>query len=559
MNWHATPNLDPVVVEIIGRALTAATEEIEIAILRSAYSHVVKESQDASCAIFTADGRIVAQPIAIPGHLGSMKFMLEECLKEFPTETLSAGDVLMTNDPYRGGSHLPDIALFQPIFVDETIVAFVSSIAHHADVGGMVPGSNPLHATELFQEGLVIPPVKYSEAGLPNTTAMAFIGANVRMPEIVFGDLRAQNAALAVGDRRVRGLCEKYGAEAVVGVMDKLIAVTSERVRDEVRAMPDGSYVFEDFMDSDGVDLDKPVKIRCTLTVDGEKLNLDFTGTDKQLRGPLNAPVSKTWTTVLYCLMSVLPNDIAFNDGVGDVLDIFIPDATLLNPVRPAPVNARSVTVNRIADVVLGAFAQALPHRVGGQPCGTPTGISFGGIDPQTGNRFIFYESYCGGMGATERFDGADGLSTGTSNAMNIPAEAIELDFPIRLLRYELVPNSGGAGKHRGGLGLLREYEMLAEESTMNIRGDRVTFAPQGAAGGGPAQPARYVLNPDKPAEKVLGSKTGGGRIMRGETLRIITPGGGGYGLADERDPRAIEEDLHSGKVSPSSAAAKGV
>lgn len=549
MNATEKVEMDPIVTEIVAGALTAVTEEIEIAILRSAYSHVVKESQDASCAIFTADGRIVAQPIAIPGHLGSMKFMLLECLKRFPSDTLKPGDVLMTNDPYKGGSHLPDIALMRPVFVDGTLIAFVSSIAHHADVGGMVPGSNPLHATELFQEGLVIPPVKFYEAGEANQTVMELISANVRMPDVVFGDLRAQNAALDVGVRRLLELCSKYGTGQVITIMDNLIDATRQRVLQEVREMPNGTYSFEDHMDSDGVDLDKPVKIRCTLTIEDEKLKLDFTGTDPQLRGPLNAPTSKTWTTTLYCLMAVLPDDVAFNDGVIDVLDIFIPEKTLLNPVHPAPVNARSITVNRVADVVLGAFGQALPDRVGGQGCGTPTGISFGGINPDNGKRFIFYESYSGGMGGTSVCDGADGLSTGTSNAMNIPAEAVELDFPIRINRFALVPNSGGTGEHRGGLGLVREYEMLAEESSMNIRGDRSLYAPQGNSGGESGSFARYIFNPDTDEERQLGSKTGGGRITRGQRLRIYTPGGGGWGDPAKRVPEAVAADLKNGKA----------
>jgi N-methylhydantoinase B/oxoprolinase/acetone carboxylase alpha subunit len=313
--------------------------------------------------------------------------------------------------------------------------------------------------------------------------------------------------------------------------------------------MPDGVYEFEDFMDNDGVNLDKPVKIHCRLEIAGDRIHLDFTGTDPQLKGPLNAPPSKTWTTVLYCLMAVLPDNIDFNDGVIDVLSIDIPEGTLLNPAWPAPVNARSITVNRIADVVLGAFGLALPDRVGGQSCGTPTGISFGGINPETGRSFVFYESYCGGMGGTRSGAGADGVSTGTSNAMNIPAEALEMDFPIRITRYELIPDSGGDGAHRGGLGLLREYEMLADEATMNIRGDRWKFAPQGNAGGLPGTSARYVLNPGTPEEKHLGSKTGGGRIRRGERLRVMTPGGGGYGDPTKRDAREDSEDRANGKV----------
>ncbi len=237
-----------------------------------------------------------------------------------------------------------------------------------------------------------------------------------------------------------------------------------------------GSYVFEDFMDHDGIDLAKPVGIRVRLDVLPDRLRFDFTGTDPQVKGPLNAPLSKTWTTVFYCVMCALSDDVSFNDGLAGIIEIHVPEGTVLNPHHPAPVNARSVTVNRVADVVLGALAQAVPERIGAQSCGVPTGVSFGGVDPRTGRNFVFYESYCGGMGATRAADGADGISTGTSNAMNIPVEAIEIDYPIRIRRYELAAGTGGAGKYRGGLGLVREYEMLAETSSMNVRGDRAQF-----------------------------------------------------------------------------------
>ena len=247
--------------------------------------------------------------------------------------------------------------------------------------------------------------------------------------------------------------------------MESLIEHTAIQARAAIRAIPNGVFEFVDFMDHDGIDLSRPIRIQVRLEIKDEQIALDFTGTDPQVKGPLNAPLAKTWTTVFYCLRCILPDDIAFNDGLTGVLDIHVPEGTLLNPHHPAPVNARSVTVNRIADVVLGALAKAVPEKVGAQACGVPTGVSFGGIDPRTKRSFVFYESYCGGLGATMHGDGADGLSTGTSNAMNIPVEAIEIDYPIRITRYELVPNSGGAGEFRGGLGLLREYEMLAEDA----------------------------------------------------------------------------------------------
>jgi N-methylhydantoinase B len=541
--------LDSFRLDILSSALTALTEEIEITLLRTAYSQVVKEAQDASCAIFTAGGRIVAQPVVIPGHLGSMKYMLAACLQAYPANALSPGDVLLSNDPYQGGSHLPDIALFRPIFHDGNLVAFVGCIIHYTDVGGMVPGSNPQRATELYQEGLVLPPMKLHRAGRPSETLRKVIAANVRNPEMFFGDLHAQESALLTGERRVRQLIERFGADNIRQAMDMLIAITERKAKAEVSAMRRGSYVFEDFMDHDGIDLARPVGIRVRLDVEPDRLRFDFTGTDPQVKGPLNAPLSKTWTTVFYCVMCALSDDVAFNDGLASVIDIHVPEGTVLNPHHPAPVNARSVTVNRVADVVLGALALAVPERLGAQSCGVPTGVSFGGIDPRTGRSFVFYESYCGGMGATRGGDGADGISTGTSNAMNIPVEAIEIDYPIRIRRYELAPDTGGGGKFRGGLGIVREYEMLAESSTINVRGDRAKFAPKGVHGGRNGAKSNYVLfDAEAPHGREIPSKFSG-QIRRGDRLRVTTPGGGGYGPPSERAAAAHAHDVRNAKV----------
>jgi len=372
---NSPSGLDSFRLDILSSALTALTEEIEITLLRSAYSQVVKEAQDASCAIFTAGGRIVAQPVVIPGHLGSMKYMLAACLETHPPETLSPGDMLISNDPYRGGSHLPDIALFRPLFDGAELIAFIGCIIHYTDVGGMVPGSNPQQATELYQEGLVLPPMKLHEAGRPNEILRSLIQANVRNPHIFFGDLNAQEAAMLTGERRMAQLIRRFGGATIRGAMEQMIAVTAQKAKAEIAAMRRGSYEFEDFMDHDGINLDRPVGIRVRLDVLEDRLRFDFTGTDPQVAGPLNAPLAKTWTTVFYCVMCLLPNDIGFNDGLAEIVDIYVPPGTVLNPNHPAPVTARSVTVNRVADAVLGALALAFPERFGAQACGVPSGV----------------------------------------------------------------------------------------------------------------------------------------------------------------------------------------
>jgi N-methylhydantoinase B len=543
--------LDAFRIEILSNALNAITEEIQLTLLRSAYSQVVKEAQDASCAIFTAEGRMVAQPVVVPGHLGSMRFMLQAVLQEFPAETLKPGDVFMNNDPYRGGSHLPDISVFRPVFHEGKLVAFTGCMIHYTDVGGMVPGSNPVKATELYQEGLIIPPVKLYDCGQPNKTMFDMISANVRNPDIFMGDLRAQEGALMKGEERLRDLFARYGADGVARAMDMLIDFSERKAREAIRAIPNGVFEFTDYMDHDGVDLSKPVAIKVRLEVRDDSFFFDFTGSDPQVKGPLNAPLSKAWTTVFYCVRCVLPDDIPFNDGLTRVVEVFAPEGCLLNPHHPAPVNARSVTVNRVADAVLGALALAVPEKVGAQCCGVPVGVSFGGVDPRSGKSFVFYESYCGGMGGSRTVDGADAVSTGTSNQMNIPVESIEMDYPVRILRYELAEDSGGSGKYRGGLGIRREYEMLAETATFNVRGDRAVFPPLGLHGGGNGSFSAFFIDRADGSEH-LPSKIGG-TITRGQRLRIATPGGGGYGAPEERDRAVILADYRNGKISAES------
>ena len=549
MNELKTTILDASRLEILSNALNAITEEIQLTLLRSAYSQLVKEAQDASCGIFTAEGRTVSQPVAVPGHLGSMRFLLQDVLKEFPAAAMQPGDLFMNNDPYHGGSHLPDIGVFRPIFYENRLIAFGGCLIHYTDVGGMVPGSNPMTATELYQEGLVIPPVKLSDAGRENKTLIDLIRANVRVPDIFMGDLRAQEGALLKGEQRLRDLLDRYGYDGVSKAMEMLLDYTEKKAREAIRAIPNGVYEFSDYMDHDGVDLSKPVKIAVRLEVFDDRLHFDFTGTDRQVRGPLNAPLSKTWTTIFYCVRCMLPDDIPFNDGLTRVVAVHVPEGTLLNPRHPGPVNARSVTVARIADTVLGALALAVPERVGAQCCGQPTGVSFGGVDPRTGRSFVFYESYCGGMGGSQTVDGADAVSTGTANQMNIPVESIEMDYPIRMVRSELVPDSGGSGKFRGGLGILREYEMLAESATVNVRGDRALFAPRGLYGGGNGSFATLFLEREGGRMEKIPSKYGS-HIKCGQHLKIMTPGGGGFGDPGQRDRAALRRDFLDGKVS---------
>ena len=544
-----TARLDSFRIEILSNALIAIAEECQFTILRSAYSHNVKEAGDCSTAIFTNKGEVIAQAAVGPGQLGSMRFMIREVIASFPVAQMKAGDVYISNDPYRGGSHLPDIVMFRPIFSGALCVGFTGCMIHHTDVGGMTPGSNPQRATELYQEGLVIPPVKLVDAGTENTMIADMIRANVRQPHVMFGDLRAQEAALLKGETRLHEVIDRFGAETVIDAMEQLIAYGERKAREAMASIPRGSYEFEDFMDHDGIDLTRPIRIKVRLDVLEDRLLFDYTGTAPQAKGPINATLSKTWSWTICSVQCILPKDVPFNEGMMRIVDVHVPEGTILNPKHPAPVNAKSVTAQRVCDTALGALALAVPDRVGAQSCGVVAGISFGGINPRTGRNFVFYESYCGGAGGAQNFDGADAVGTGTSNPLNIPVEAVEMGYPIRIHRYELVKDSGGSGEFRGGLGIRREYEMLADTATVNVRGERSLFAPSGVHGGTNAQTSTAFLEDAQGKLNRIPSKFSG-TITKGRRLLIIQPGGGGFGDPKRRSHAQLMADYLDGKMS---------
>ena len=545
----AASGLDSFRLDILANALNAIAEEIQLTILRTAYSHNVKEGHDASSAIFTSRGHICAQAVAIPGHLGSMKYMIAEVLKSFPTETLQDGDVIISNDPYRGGGHLPDVGLFRPIFEGGRCIAISGCMVHHTDVGGMVPASNPVKATELYQEGLVLPPTKLRHAGKDDVGVINIIRANVRQPDIMLGDLRAQEAATLTGERRFRRVVERYGADAIVSAMEAFLDYSERKGREAVRAIPNGVYDFEDFMDHDGINLDKPVRLKCRLEVRDDSLKFDFTGSNPQVEGPINSPIGLTWATIFCGVSCILPEDIPFNEGLTRMIELVAPVGTIVNPRHPAAVNARSVTLQRIFDAVLGALAKAVPERVGAQASGSVCSISFGGVDPRTGENFVFYEAYCGALGGTRAADGADGVSCGVSNPANIPAEAVEMDYPVRVHRFELIRDSGGAGEYRGGLGLRREYEMLADKARLNVRGERAVFAPRGVHGGHDGRKSTAFLEESAGKFTQIPIKYAG-QIQGGHRLILETPGAGGYGDPKGRTRERMESDLADHKFS---------
>jgi N-methylhydantoinase B len=540
--------IDPILLEVLRNRLDAIADEMELTLLKSAASPIVKEGLDASAALFNLKGETVAQAAAIPIHLGALQFAAQRIVRAFPPETMHEGDAFLLNDPYDGGTHLPDITLAVPVFVDGSAVALACTMCHHQDVGGRTPGSVPTDATELFQEGVIIPPTQLFRAGVLDENLFALLTRNVRLPDVFTGDLMAQVAAGRLGGVRLRELFAAHGSDTVRAYIEELLARAERLTRAQIETIPDGDYVFEDYMDDDGVDLGRRITIKVTLRVRGSSMLFDFTGTDPQVRGPFNSVPASTMSAVYYAVRAISDASIPNNGGCFRAVDAILPEGSLVNPRPPAPVSCRTATIKRIADTILGALVQALPGRMPAANSGTLLVMAFGGVHPETGRPFVASELAAGGMGARPGKDGIDCIETDVSNCMNIPVESVEMNFPIRIPRARLWAGSGGAGKWRGGLGLEKVYEATTTDLTISHRGERFTSAPWGLEGGASGRSARaFILRKDGTREELPSKKMI--VLHPGDQLWEYLAGGAGYGDPAERDPELMAADLEDGKV----------
>jgi N-methylhydantoinase B len=520
-------DLDPIRLEVFKHLFAAIPEEMGVVLRKSAYSPNIKERRDFSCALFDASGRMVAQAAHIPVHLGSMPLSVAQALRE---TTLEPGDVVILNDPFRGGTHLPDITLVTPIFVGPDLYALAANRAHHADVGGMAPGSMPI-AREIFQEGLIIPPIKLVRGGELDRAAWELILSNVRTPRERAGDLQAQLAANRRGVQRLGEMVAEYGRELVADAMDQLLAYTERMTRQLLRALPDGTYSFADVLDDNGVD-DRPVTITVQVTIASEQATVDFTGSDPQQPGSVNAVLAITLSAVYYVFRSLIGLDVPNNSGCLAPIRVVAPEGSVVNAVRPAPVAGGNVeTSQRIVDVLLGALAQACPERVPAASQGTMNNVTIGGWDAERGRSFAYYETVGGGMGARPAADGPAAVHSHMTNTLNTPIEALEYAYPLRVAHYGIREGSGGAGRYRGGDGIRRDVELLCDAQVSLIT-ERRRVAPYGLAGGEPGKKGRNVLI-RRDEERPLPGK-GTVSLKAGDILSIQTPGGGGYGTREE-------------------------
>jgi N-methylhydantoinase B len=551
--------IDPVLLEVLRNRLEAIADEMELTLLKSAASPIVKEGLDASAALFSVQGETIAQAAAIPIHLGALQFAARRLVHAFPPSSMQEGDAFLLNDPYDGGTHLPDITLAIPIFADGYPIALACTMCHHQDVGGRTPGSVPTDATELYQEGLIIPPTQVFRAGVLDENLLRLLRRNVRLPDTFTGDLMAQVAAGRLGGVRLRELVVRHGTPTVLAYIEELLTRAEILTRREIEAIPDGTYTFADTLDDDGVDLDRPVRIQVAVHVRGSSMTFDFTGTSPQVRGPFNSVPASTMSAVYYAVRAISDPSIPNNGGCFRAVEAVLPAGSLVNPRPPAPVSCRTATIKRLADTILGALVKALPDRMPAANSGTLLVMAFGGTDPETLQPFVASELAAGGMGARPRKDGIDVIETDVSNCMNIPVESVEMNFPLRIARARLHRDSGGAGQFRGGLGLEKVFTATTTDVTVSHRGERFASSPWGLHGGHPAPRARAFIVRQDGRQEELSSKMML-TLHPGDQLWEYIAGGAGYGDPLERDPDLVLADVLDGKVSTEAArAAYGV
>lgn len=541
------PRPDPITVQILRSRISSLMEEMDYRFYRSGYSTIVRESRDFSCVVTDREGRLaVAPPMFFHGPV--YFHLIRRILAIYGEDGLADGDTLVCNHPYEGNlPHVPDMALVTPVFHDDRIVAFTASIAHKADMGGAVPGSTWGQATELFHEGLLLPPVKIMRAGTPNPDLQRLIASNSRAPELVLGDMNAQIGITGIGRDRIKGLCESFGADVFAGAIEEIIAASDREFRAALARLPDGDFSSEGLLDNDGIDRDHPVKLHVRISVRDGDVHFDFSASDPQTRGPANLRLAMVEACVFYCLIGFLDADLPYSDAARDLVRFTFADRSVLNPEPPAPCSSYMKTCHKLVDVILQALDPFLPGRAIANAGGSGGSIvvAWGNAAPGRGNQYeIFGSSY----GAGRNNDGATGVTTHLANLYGTPLEVIESEFPCRITRYEPLPDTGGEGEFRGGLAYRRDYELLAPASVV-YRADRAAVAPSGLAGGKSGAKSRFLLSPGSASEKQLPASFRE-TFEAGTTFSLQTAGGGGYGDPANRAQTARARDIAEGYVS---------
>ena len=541
---------DPITFELFMNAIFSIADEMALTIFRTTYSGVLKDNMDYSTGFADAEGNLVAQGLTLPGHLGSVPTAMQSIMRHF-RDDIAPGDVFIMNDPFEGGMHLPDIFIFKPLYHEGERLAFACTVCHHTDVGGRVAGSNASDSTEIYAEGLRISPLKLYEKGVLNKTLMSIIEKNVRLPVHVFGDLRAQLAACHIAEKQFSELVTKYGSDDTKYFMQETVDYAERLTRSALETLPDGEWNFEDWIDDDGVDYGKPIRLFVNITKKGGHIVVDWTGTSPQVRGAINNTLSFTKAASYTGVRSVLPQGIPNNEGVFRAIEVICPPGTVGNGVLPAACAARGLTGFRMVDCMFGALAMMLPDKVKAAGDGGNTGISIGGYYSDR-KPFVYVDFTCGAWGARPWADGLDGNSHMFANMASHSIEVTEAEHPISLLAYEFVTDKAGAGKYRGGVPFRRDYRFNEVEGMLQVRSDRRDHRPFGLYGGSPGQPSENYLNPNTEHRVLPGKFTMD--IKKGDVFRHVLAGAGGWGDPLERDPSAVLRDVHNELLSPAKA-----
>lgn len=542
--------IDPITLSVLWSGLVSITDDMGSALRRTAFSEAVREGDDFSAGLFDRQARMIAQGNLSVGHLGAMPYAVKHVLDYFPVDELRPGDCILLNDSFLGSGHYPDCYMTTPVFMDDDLVGFAVNSAHHVDMGGAVPGSQIVTGvTEAYQEGLRILPVRIIREGEIQEDVMRLILGNVRLPEIVKGDLLAQRNTNAVGAQRLTKMIREYGLDVVNAAIENILDRSEARMRELIRSIPDGIYTNEEFLDDGGVGTE-PIRFYATVTVEGERIKVDFAGSSEQVASGLNSYINYTRAYAVFAVKVFTDPHLPHNDGLIRVVDIVAPEGSFFNPTYPAPSSGRAVLQVRIFEVICGALAQAVPQRAmaGFSHWSNPI---IGGRDDRTGKKFIFYDIIMGGYGARGYKDGQEAMCP-VFNGSNIPVEVQESHSPVRVRRLEIMGDTGGAGKYRGGCGVRKDLEVYAEEAVVSLLGDRHRFQPKGLFGGQPGELARTVLNPEGEAEMLQSKEVK--KLKRGDVLSIQLSGGGGFGDPRERDRAAVMNDVADGYVSAKAA-----
>lgn len=540
------PSMDPVTREIVKNALMSIADTMAITVVRTARSAVVKDGMDFSTALFTADGQQVAQGLTLPAHLGSMAPALKAVMQTFGDD-VHPEDIFANNDPYDGGSHLPDIFVFKPVFYGGKLVAWTCAIGHQTDIGGRVPGGVVCDNTEIFQEGLILPPLKLYERGKLNTAVWRILERNVRVPQMVLGDVQSLLSAARIGERDLLALMAEYGCDELIAYMRDILDTTERLTRAEIKRLPQGEWEFTDYVDDDGIDL-RPIAIRAHVRIAGDHVYVDFTGTSPQAKGSINPNFHYTKGQVYAVMKCLIDMEIQSNSGFFRAFTITAPEGCFVNPQHPAPVAARGLAGFRICNAVFGAMAKALPGQMPAAWGGGEAGLSFSGYHANRKAWVHLNLINDGPNGASSDMDGADGLSAPIHNMANIPIESLEAENPLMVEHYALVPDTEGAGEFRGGLAISRDFRMLADDTVFQLRTDRTKFVAWGLNGGQSGQPTHNYLNPNSENRTLPGKYLM--RLNKGDLYRLIQASGGGYGDPLSRDPDAVLDDVLQEKVS---------